>query len=113
MLPPLSQDDVAKIIDEDGDLTDKFNEIVNKFKNLGIAIIFTNYPNSSVAYDAPVPLLKIRDDRHLLFFDKIDRLKPFDAPYDVIKANNRHLEKGDAFYINEDLFEKLKLVTRI
>ena len=109
----INNNDVAKIIDEDGDLTDKFNEIVNKFKNLGIAIIFTNYPNSSVAYDAPVPLLKIRDDRHLLFFDKIDRLKPFDAPYDVIKANNRHLEKGDAFYINEDLFEKLKLVTRI
>lgn len=107
----INNNDVAKKIDEDIDLTEKFNEIITRFKGLGVAIIFTNYPNNSVAYDAPAPLVTIRDDRHLIFFDEIDKLKPFDAPYEVIKENKRRFEKGDVFYIHDDIFEKLKLVT--
>lgn len=107
----INNNDVAKKIDEDIDLTDKFNEIITRFKNLKVAIIFTNYQNNTVSYDAPVPLVKIRDDKHLLYFDEMDKLKPFDAPYEVIKANKKRLEKGDAFYIHDDLFEKVKLVT--
>lgn len=107
----INNNDVAKRIDEDIDLSDKFNEIVTRFKNLGVAIIFTNYQNNSVPYDAPAPLVRIRDDRHLLYFDEIDKLKPIEVPYEVIRANKRQLEKGDAFYIRDDHFEKLKLVT--
>lgn len=107
----INNNDVAKKIDEDIDLTEKFNEIVSRFKNLRVAIVFTNYQNNPVSYDAPVPLVKIRDDRHLLYFDEIDKLKPFDVPYEVSKVNKKHLEKGDAFYIRDDVFEKIKLVT--
>ena len=107
----INNNDAAKKIDEDIDLTEKFNEIVDRFKNLRVAIIFTNYQNSSVPYDAPAPLAKIHDDRHLLYFDSLDKLKPFDVPYEVSKENKRRMENGDAFYIHNDLYEKIKLVT--
>lgn len=108
----INNNDVARKIDEDIDLTEKFNKIISRFKNLRVAIVFTNYQNNPVSYDAPVPLVKIRDDRHLLYFDEIDKLKPFDAPYEVVKANKKRLEKDDAFYIRDDIFEKIKLVTK-
>lgn len=106
----INNNDVAKRIDEDIDLTDKFNEIVTGFRSLKVAVIFTNYQNNPISYDAPAPLVKIRDEKHLLYFDGIDKLKPIDVPYEVASANKRHLNKDDAFYIHDDQFERIKLV---
>ena len=49
----IQNNDVAKKIGDDMDLTEKFTEMMTRFKDMNVAMIFANYPNASVSYDAP------------------------------------------------------------
>ncbi len=46
----------------------------------------------------------------MLFFDDLDNLKPFDVGYEALRENKKHVEKGDGYYINDNMVVKLKIV---
>ena len=77
---------------------------------MNVAIIFSNYNNASLSYDAPEPLRIIKQEQHIIFFEDLDNLKTFDVPYEDIRANKKRLEKGDAYYIQDNIVTKLKIV---
>lgn len=52
----------------------------------------------------------IKQEQHLLFFEDLDNLKPFDVPYEDIKANRKKVGIGDAYYIKDNTVTKLKIV---
>ena len=106
----VQNNDVASKIQEDMDISDKFNDIVMRFKNLNIAVIFSNYPNVSISYDAPEPIRMIKQDRHILYLDDLQNLKPFDIPYEAIRENRKPISFGDGYYINDNDVVKIKLV---
>lgn len=106
----IQNNDVAKKIGDDFELNEKFNEILSRFKGMNAAVIFSNYQNTSLSYDAPEPLRTIKQNRHLLYFGELDNLKPFDVPYEALRANKKRLETGDAYYIQDNTVTKLKLV---
>lgn len=106
----IQNNDVAKKIGDDLDLTEKFTEIMTRYKDMNVAVIFANYPNSSISYDAPEPIRMVKQDQHLLFFEDLDNLKPFDVPYEDIKANRKKVGTGDAYYIKDNTVTKLKIV---
>lgn len=106
----IQNNDVAKKINDDWDTLEKFKEIVTRFKGMNVAIIFTNYQNAVVSYDAPEPLRMIKQDQHLICFEDLPNLKPFDVPYEELKANKKKLEMGDGYYIFDGSVTKLKLV---
>ena len=110
LLMIIQNNDVAKKINEDMDLMNQFSEMVSRFKGMNVAFIFSNYVNSSVSYDAPEPLRMIKQDQHIIFFEDLDNLKPFDVPYEELKANRKRLELGDAYYIRDNSVTKLKVV---
>lgn len=106
----IQNNDAAKKIGDDLDLTEKFTEIMTRYKNMNVAVIFANYPNSSISYDAPEPIRMVKQDQHLLFFEDLDNLKPFDVSYEDIKANRKKVGTGDAYYIKDNTVTKLKIV---
>lgn len=106
----IQNNDVAKRINDNMDLMDMFTNIVTRYKGMNSAVIFTNFANTSVSYDAPEPLRMIKQDQHIIFFEDLDNLKPFDVPYEEIKANRKKLGTGDAYYIQDNSVTKLKLV---
>ena len=106
----IQNNDIAKKIGDDFDLMDQFNEMISRYKGMNFAVIFSNYQNASLSYDAPEPLQVIKQERHVIFFDDLDNLKIFDVPYEEIKANRRRLETGDAYYIQDNMVTKLKMV---
>lgn len=110
LLLVIQNNDVAKKIGDDMDLSEKFTEIMTRYKDMNVAVIFANYPNSSVSYDAPEPIRMVKQDQHLLFFEDLDNLKPFDVPYEDIKANRKKIGTGDAYYIKDNTVIKLKIV---
>ena len=110
LLMIVQNNDVAKLINDDLDLTEQFGEIVSRFKGMNVAVIFSNYQNVSLSYDAPEPLRMIKQEQHILFFEDLDNLKPFEVPYEEIKANRKRLETGDAYYIQDNMVTKLKMV---
>jgi len=87
-----------------------YNEITTRYKSMGICIIYANYENVSLSYDAPEPLRQIKQDRHIFFYDDLDALKPFDPPYEAIRENRKKLNSGDAYYIRGNDVTKLKMV---
>lgn len=106
----IQNNDAAKKIGDDLDLTEKFTEIMTRYKDMNVAVIFANYPNSSISYDAPEPIRMVKQEQHLLFFEDLDNLKPFDVPYEDIKANRKKVGTGDAYYIKDNTVTKLKIV---
>lgn len=106
----VQNNDVAKRISDNMDLMDMFTSVVTRYKGMNAAIIFTNFSNTPVSYDAPEPLRMIKQDQHIIFFEDLDNLKPFDVPYEEIKANRKKLGIGDAYYIQDNSVTKLKLV---
>lgn len=110
LLMIVQNNDIAKKINEDMDLMNQFGEMVSRFKGMNVAFIFSNYANASVSYDAPEPLRMIKQDQHVIFFEDLDNLKPFDVPYEELKANRKRLETGDAYYIQDNSVTKLKVV---
>ncbi len=110
LLLVIQNNDIAKRIGDDLDLMEQFNEMILRYKGMNIAIIFSNYQNASLSYDAPEPLRVIKQEQHIVFFEDIDNLKPFDVPYEELKANRKRLEAGDAYYIQDNMVTKLKVV---
>lgn len=106
----IQNNDVAKKIYEDMDAMRQYTEMVTRFKDLNICVIYSNYENASVSYDAPEPLRMIKQEQHLLLLDDLDALKVFDVPYEEIRANKKKLQLGDAYYIKDNSVTKLKVV---
>lgn len=106
----INNNDAARILSDDRDVIDKYRIIMDKYKNLNVSIIFANYPNQVLAYDAPEPLQLIKRERKLLFLDELSNLKVIDVPYAYIKEYRKRMQQGDAFLINDDIIEKIKIV---
>lgn len=109
LLLVIQNNDIAKKIYEDMDAMNKYIDIIDRYKGLNAGIIFANYGNTGISYDAPEPIRRIKQDRHLLYFEDLDNLKVFDVSYEDIKANKKKLQRGDAYLIDDDQVIKLKL----
>ena len=106
----IQNNDVAKIIGDDFDAMNQYTEIISRYKSMGVCIIFTNFENTSMSYDAPEPLRLIKQDQHIFYFGDLDTLKPFDPPYEALRENKKKLTTGDAYYIRGNDVTKLKMV---
>ena len=106
----IQNNEVAGHIARNFDLLNLYKDIVSKYKALNICIIYANYHNSPVSYDAPEPIRMVKGERHLVYFDDLNNIKVFDVNYEDVKANRKKLQMGDAYYINDNVVTKLKLV---
>jgi len=106
----IQNNDVAKLIGDDFDAMNQYTEITSRYKSMGVCIIFANFENASMSYDAPEPLRQVKQDQHIFFFGDLDTLKPFDPPYEAIRENKKKLTAGDAYYIRGNDVTKLKMV---
>jgi S-DNA-T family DNA segregation ATPase FtsK/SpoIIIE len=110
LLMILNNNDAANEISSDMDLMDKYKEMLTRLRALRVCIIFSNYPNQEISYDAPDPLRMIKQERHMIYFGNLGDFKVFDFPYDEIRRNKKKHQKGDAFYVDDSLTQKLKIV---
>lgn len=106
----IQNNDVASKIQSDFSIVDKFNDMVGKFKNLGVCIIFANYPNSMLSYDAPDALRAVKQQQHVICLDDLSNIKCVDPPYDAIRDNKKPVSIGDGYYIIDNDVEKIKFV---
>ena len=111
LLLVINNNDVAKVIYEDMDAMNQYTDMISRYKNLKVGVIFTNYENVNVSYDAPEPIRNIKQERHLLYFDDLDNLKVFDVAYEDMKANKKRLQLNDAYYIKDNSVVKVKLTS--
>lgn len=106
----IQNNDVASVIQSDIGISNKFSEILNRFKDMGVCIIFANYSNASVSYDAPDAIRAIKQKQHVICLDDLSNLKCIDPPYDAIRQYKKQISTGDGYYINGNDVVKLKLI---
>lgn len=110
LLMIIQNNEVATKIQSDFEVVEMFNDIVSKYKNLGVCIILANYNNSTISYDAPDPIRIVRQNQTVLCLDDLQNLKCFDPPYEAIRDNKKPLTLGDGYFINDNDVTKLKIV---
>lgn len=106
----VQNNDVASVIQSDMGVSDMFNEILTRYKDMGVCIIFVNYPNTSISYDAPDAIRKIKQKQHVICLDDLQNIKCIDPPYDAIRLYKKQISVGDGYYINGNDVMKLKLI---
>jgi S-DNA-T family DNA segregation ATPase FtsK/SpoIIIE len=107
----IQNNDVAAKIQSDFAVLDLFNEMMTRYVNMGVCIIFANYPNSPVSYDAPDPIRMVRQNQHVICLEDLQNMKCFDPPYEAIRDNKKPVSLGDGYYINNNDVVKLKIVS--
>lgn len=110
LLMIVQNNDVATAIQSDMNISDKFNEILTNYKDMGVCFVFSNYPNSSISYDAPDALRMIKQRQRVVCLDDLQNLKCFDPPYEAIRQYRKPVSIGDGYYIEENEVTKLKLI---
>lgn len=106
----IQNNDIAAKIYEDMDVMRVYSDIVGRYKALNVCVLYANFDNVNVSYDAPEPLRMIKQEQNIVLFDDLDSLKVFDVPYEELRANKKKLQLGDAYYIRDNSVTKLKLI---
>ena len=105
----IQNNDAAKAIYEDMDAMNQYMDMISRYKALNVCVVFSNYENVNIPYDAPEPIRNIKQERHLLYFDDLDNLKVFDVAYEDLRDNKKKLQADDVYYIKDNSVVKIKL----
>lgn len=102
--------EVAEIISNNMNLMNSYKNIISKYKNMNVCVLFGDYENTNISYASPEIVKNIRDARHFLYFDDIANLKILDMPLAVMRKFKKPIETGDAYYIKDNDCIKIKTV---
>lgn len=111
LLMVIQNNDVAKAIQSNIEVADLFTEIMTRYKEMGVCILFANYPNSNINYDSPEPLRMVKQNQMFICLDDLQNIKCFDPPYDAIRQYKKQIVVGDGYFVNGNDVVKLKIVS--
>ena len=100
--------EVAEIISNNMNLMNSYKNIITRYKNMNVCVLFGDYENTNISYASPELVKNIRDARHFLYFDDIANLKILDLPLAVMRQFKKPIDTGDCFYIKDNDCIKIK-----
>lgn len=83
---------------------------IGKYRTMKVFVLMANVENANIAFSAPDLLKIIKDNRKYLIFDDVNNIKLCDVTISTSKKYAKPIEVGDAYFINENEFTKLKTV---
>ena len=104
----LNNPDVIVDISADKTMMGIIKDIINKYKMLNVYILLGCVPNSQVVYGAPELYKIAKETRNIIYFDNLDMCKIIDVPALVIRNNRKRIDRGDAYFIHDLDFYKIK-----
>ena len=109
----LNNPDAVELISTDTTALNMFKNITGKYKNMKVCVIVGNVDNVNISYTAPEILKKVRESKHVMFFDDMANMKIFDIPLAVMRNYKKPIELGDAYYIKDNEYHKVKTVVML
>ena len=94
----------------DTNTLNSLRNITGKYKNMNVCMIVGNYENKNIPYAANEFVKKIKEDRHLLFFDNLSSLKIFDVPLAISRNFKKPISLGDCYYTRDNECIKIKSI---
>ena len=84
-----------------------YNNIVGKYKSMGVFVIVGDFENANISYSAPDIYRKIRETKQVLFFDDLDKIKILDWYVSGRKKDNP-IATGDGYFIRDSVAKRIK-----
>ena len=104
----INNKEAIEYISENASIFNSYKNIVGKYKNMNVCVLFGDYENTNISYSSPDLVKNLRDTRHILYFDDIVNLKILDMPLAVMRQFKKPIETGDAYYIKDNECVKIK-----
>lgn len=86
-----------------------FTELFKLCRGLKITFIFGNVENAQISYTAGGILKAVRDNRTLLFLDKLENLRMFELPPAMLRSNKANLRTGDGYWLHDGTAERIRV----
>ena len=103
----LDNPDALQTVSSDSAANTAYKNIIGKYRNMNVCILAV-VDNAPISYNSPELLKTIREQHHVMFFDDLGSMKLFDVPMPVARNFKKPIECGDAYYIKEGEYKKLK-----
>ena len=85
-------------------------EIIEKYYEMNVLVMFTNIANSAISFNAPELMKMIKENKSFIVFDDIGNIKIVDISVSVARKNSKPLEKNDAYIITDGELKKVKVI---
>jgi S-DNA-T family DNA segregation ATPase FtsK/SpoIIIE len=109
----IENSDFITAISKDKDCYATFNKITKQYKNLKVAVIFSNIENVAAGYNAPDLLKFFKENRKFIIFEDLQNLKLADTTLKQQKEFSKPIKIGDGYlYFNGEI-EKIKTIKSI
>lgn len=100
--------DAVNALGQDKESVAKYKDIISRFKNLGIFILFSRVPNVAIPYSATEILKNIKETKSYLAFEDINLVKITDISPSIYNQFKKAIEIGEAYYIKNNTILKVK-----
>lgn len=104
----INNKEAIEFISENASIFNSYKNIVGKYKNMNVCVLFGDYENTNISYSSPDLVKNLRDARHFLCFDDIANLKILDMPLATMRQFKKQIDVGDAYYIKDNECTKVK-----
>lgn len=100
-------------VSKNKDLYAKFVKITKQFKNLKVAVIFTNIENVAVPFNAPEIMKQIKENKKFILFDDVANSKLIEIGIKQQKEYNKPIKPGDGYLCFGGELEKIKTILNV
>lgn len=102
--------DVIETVGRDAAAASALQNILGKYKNLGVCVLLSECENAPIAYSAPEVLKKVREEKRMICFEEIGSIKLTDVSFSVQRNYRKPLTPGDCYYFSGGDCRKIKVV---
>lgn len=85
-----------------------YNKIVSQYRGLGVFIILSKAPNSSINFGMPPIIKASREGMNIFIFQNISEQRLVDVSASVAREYAKNLEVGDAYLVEGTNLSKIK-----
>ena len=104
----INQQDAIEAISANPTAVNSYKNIIGKYKSMGVAVIVGGFGNEVIPYSAPEILKRIKEQKHMFFFEDLANCKVAEIPLTVNRQFKKKIELGDGYYMKDNMVVKLK-----
>ena len=87
-----------------------YKELVSTYRAMKICVIYTDLEDAAVAFNAPEALKLIKENRKILYMNRLSGMKFMDIPLATVRKYKKDLGENEAYWITGDGIGKIKFV---
>ncbi len=106
----IDSDEAINGISKDKASVECFKEIIGKYAEMKVFVLFCNVPNNNISFNSPELLKCVKDNKHYIVFEDMQNIKLVDIPISVSKKFKKQVKANDAYMIVDSEVVKIRTI---